>query len=152
MNITLMTTESPNNMIDKTVTIVADYSGAVARVNLSVENPVLILEESVANIMSANYCYIAEFHRYYFITDKTTDVNGLWTISLKVDVLESFKYDIYQLKGIVQRQKDNYDMYLRDDKIPVGARKTVAVRQIGTSIFPISSSNVPSVVMLVLGG
>lgn len=148
MNITLMNTDSPNNMINKTVTIVADYTGAVARVNLSVENPVLILEESVANIMSANYCYIAEFHRYYFITDKTTDVNGLWTISLKVDVLESFKNDIFQLKGIVQRQKDNYDMYLRDDKIPVSARKTVAVRKFTN---PFANEN-PCVLMLVLGG
>lgn len=152
MNITLMNTDSPNNMINKVCTIVADYTGAVARVNVSVENPVLILEESVANIMGANYCYISDFGRYYFITDKTCDVNGMWTISLKVDVLESFKYDIYQLKGIVQRQKDNYDMYLRDDKIPVGARKTVAVRKIGNTIMPVDASNVPCVIMLVLGG
>lgn len=152
MNITLMNTDSPNNMINKVCTIVADYTGAVARLNVSVETPVLILEESVANIMSANYCYISDFGRYYFIADKTCDANGLWSISCKVDVLESFKNDIYHLKGIVQRQKDNYDMYLRDDKIPVGARKTVAVRNIGTSIFPGDSSPIPSVVMLVLGG
>lgn len=149
MNITLMNTDSPNNMINKTVTIVADYTGAVARVNISVETPVLILEESVANIMNANYCYIAEFHRYYFITDKTADANGLWTISLKVDVLESFKYDIFRLKGIVQRQRDNYDMYLRDDKIPIGARKTVAIRNFG---YVFGNNSVPSVIMLVLGG
>ena len=148
MNIILMNTDSPNNMINKTVTIVTDYTGAVARVNLSVENPVLILEESVANIMNANYCYIAEFNRYYFITDKTADANGLWTISLKVDVLESFKNDIFNLKGIVSRQKDNYDMYLKDDKIPVGARKIVAVRKFA-KIF---NGEQPSVVMLVLGG
>ena len=149
MNITLMNTDSPNNMINKTVTIVADYSGAVARVNISVETPVLILEESVANIMNANYCYISEFHRYYFITDKTADANGLWTISLKVDVLESFKNDIFRLKGIVQRQRDNYDMYLRDDKIPIGARKTVAVRNFG---YVFDNNSVPCVIMLALGG
>lgn len=147
MNITLMSTESPNNMIDKTVTIVADYTGAVARVNLSVENPVLILEESVVNIMSANYCYIAEFHRYYFITDKTADVNGVWTISLKVDVLESFKNDIYQLRGIVQRQKDNYNMYLKDEKIPVDCRKAISYRK-----FPSSPFGLPYLTMIVLGG
>lgn len=147
MNITLMNTDSPNNMIDKTVTIVADYTGAVARVNLSVENPVLILEESVANIMSANYCYISDFGRYYYITDKTADVNGVWTISLKVDVLESFKNDIYQLKGIVQRQKDNYNMYLKDDKIPVDCRKAISYRK-----FPSSPFGLPYLTMIVLGG
>ena len=147
MNITLMNTDSPNNMINKIVTIVADYTGAVARVNVSVENPVLILEESVANIMSANYCFIAEFHRYYFITDKTSDVNGVWTISLKVDVLESFKNEIFHLKGIVQRQKNNYDMYLPDNKIPTDAHKTVSIYNFGGTF-----NGTPSLSMLVTGG
>lgn len=147
MNITLMNTDSPNNMINKVCTIVSDYTGAVARVNVSVENPVLILEESVANIMSANYCYISDFGRYYFIADKTCDVNGLWTISCKVDVLESFKNDIYHLKGIVQRQKDNYNMYLKDDKIPVDCRKAISYRK-----FPSSPFGLPYLTMITLGG
>lgn len=147
MNITLMNTDSPNNMIGKTATTVSDYTGAVARVNVSVENPVLILEESVANIMSANYCYISDFGRYYFITDKQCDSNGLWTISLKVDVLESFKNDIYNLKGIVQRQKNNYNMYLVDPKIPVDCRKAISYRK-----FPSSPFGLPYLTMIVLGG
>lgn len=147
MNITLMNTDSPNNMINKVCTIISDYTGAVARVNVSVENPVLILEESVANIMSANYCYISDFGRYYFITDKTCDVNGLWTISCKVDVLESFKNDIFRLKGIVQRQKDNYNMYLKDDKIPVDCRKAISYRK-----FPSSPFGLPYLTMITLGG
>ena len=149
MNINLMYTESPNNTINKTADVVATYTGAVARTNLSIENPVLILEESVSNVANANYCYITEFGRWYYITDKTADVNGLWTITCKVDVLKSFKADIDNLKGIVSRQKDNYDMYLKDDKIPVGARKTVAVRKFG-NVF--GNDPKPCVVMLVLGG
>lgn len=148
MNINLMYTDSPNNTIGKTVSILATYTGAVARTNLSIETPVLVLEETTANVANANYCYISEFERYYYIVDKTADVNGLWTLQLKVDVLESFKTDIFNLKGIVKRNKDNYDMYLRDDRIPVGARKTVAVRQFG-NVFP---NNDPCVVMLVMGG
>ena len=149
MNINLMYTDSPNNTINKTADVVATYTGAVARTNLSIENPVLILEESVSNIADANYCYISEFGRYYYIVDKTADVNGLWTIACKVDVLESFKNDIFNLKGIVQRQKDNYDMYLTDPKIPVGARKTIAVRKFG-NVF--GNDPKPCVIMLVLGG
>lgn len=149
MNINLMYTESPNNTIGKVANILATYTGAVARTNLSIENPVLILEESVTNIANANYCYIAEFERYYYIVDKTADVNGIWTLNLKVDVLESFKNDIYHLHGIAQRQKDNYDMYLKDDRIPVGARKTVAVRKFG-NVF--GNNPKPCVIMLVLGG
>lgn len=149
MNISLLYTDAPNNQLNKSVEYISEYSGAVARVNVSVETPVLILEESVANIISANYCYIAEFGRYYYITDKTCDVNGLWTIALKVDVLKSFASSIDDLKGIVQRQKDNYDMYLRDTMIPVSARKTVAVRKFN-NVF--GDNNSPCVLMLVLGG
>lgn len=149
MNISLLYTDAPNNQLNKSVEYISEYSGAVARVNVSIETPVLILEESVANIISANYCYISEFGRYYYITDKTCDVNGLWTIALKVDVLKSFASSIDDLKGIVQRQKDNYDMYLRDSMIPVSARKTVAVRKF-TNVF--GDNNSPCVLMLVLGG
>lgn len=152
MNISLLYTDSPNNQLNKSVEQIAEYSGAVARVNVSVENPVLILEESVSNIISANYCYIAEFGRYYYIVDKTADANGLWTIALKVDVLKSFASSIDDLKGIVQRQRDNYDMYLKDDKIPVSARKTVAIKQLGSVVAPGASASHPSVIMLVLGG
>lgn len=152
MNISLLYTDAPNNQLNKSVEQIAEYSGAVARVNVSVENPVLILEESVSNIMSANYCYIAEFGRYYYIVDKTADANGLWTIALKVDVLKSFASSIDDLKGIVQRQRDNYDMYLKDDRIPVSARKTVAIRQLGSVVAPGTSASHPSVIMLVLGG
>lgn len=152
MNISLLYTDAPNNQLNKSVESIADYSGAVARVNVSVENPVLILEESVSNIMSANYCYIAEFGRYYYITDKTADANGLWTLSLKVDVLKSFATYIDDLKGVVQRQRDNYDMYLKDDRIPVSARKTIAIRQLGGHASPGESAAHPCVVMLVLGG
>lgn len=149
MNISLLYTDAPNNQLNKSVDYISTYSGAVARVNVSVETPVLILEESVSNIISANYCYIQEFGRYYYITDKTCDVNGLWTISLKVDVLKSFASSIDDLTGIVQRQKDNYDMYLRDSKIPISARKTIAVRKFN-SVFGTNTS--PCVLMLVLGG
>lgn len=148
MEINLMYTESPNNAINKVCDIIATYSGAVARTNISIENPVLVLEETCANVVNANYCYISEFGRYYYITDKQANVNGLWTISLAVDVLESFKADIYALHGVVKRQTENYDMYLRDDRIPVGARKTVAVRSFG-NVFP---NNNPCVTMLVMGG
>lgn len=149
MNISLCYTDSPNITLNKSLTFISEYTGAVARVNVSIENPVLILEESVTNIVSANYCYIAEFGRYYYITDKTCDVNGLWTISLKVDVLKSFMTDIDNLKGVVIRQRDNYDMYLRDNKIPIDTRKIVAVRKFNR-IFGDSAQ--PCVVMLVLGG
>lgn len=157
MDISLYNCTAPVNMLDKSsyLTGTASYTGAVARQNVSMIRPVLKLEESCAIIASSNYAYISEFGRYYQIVDKRADENGLFTITLEVDVLMSFGSDIANLKGIVSRQKDNYDMYLKDSRIPVGARKVMAIRKWGNTIFTSKASGTgakKSLTMLVLGG
>lgn len=54
-----------------------------------VTNPVILME--LENPIGFNYAYIPEFGRYYFIDDIISVRTGLWKISMKVDVLESFK-------------------------------------------------------------
>lgn len=157
MDIALYNCTAPVNMLDKSgfLTGTASYTGAVARQNVSMIRPVLKLEESCANIASSNYAYITDFGRYYQIVDKRADENGLFTVTLEVDVLMSYSSDIKQLRGIVSRQKDNYDMYLNDSKIPVGARKVMAIRRWGETIFTSKATGTgakKSLTMLVLGG
>jgi len=157
MDISLYNCTAPINQLDKSgaLTGIASYTGAVARQNVSMVRPVLKLEESCANIAGSNYAYISDFGRYYQIVDKRADENGLFTITLEVDVLMSYCSDIKQLRGIVARQKDNYDMYLNDSKIPVGARKVMAIRKWGSTIFTskaTGSGAKKSLTMLVLGG
>lgn len=157
MDIALYNCTAPVNMLDKSgfLTGTASYTGAVARQNVSMIRPVLKLEESCANIAASNYAYITDFGRYYQIVDKRADENGLFTITLEVDVLMSYCSDIKQLRGIVARQKDNYDMYLNDSKIPVGARKVMAIRKWGGTIFTSKATGTgakKSLTMLVLGG
>lgn len=157
MDIALYNCTAPVNMLDKSgfLTGTASYTGAVARQNVSMIRPVLKLEESCANIAASNYAYITDFGRYYQIIDKRADENGLFTVTLEVDVLMSYCSDIKQLRGIVKRQKDNYDMYLNDPRIPVGARKVMAIRPWGHTIFTSKASGSgakKSLTMLVLGG
>lgn len=50
-----------------------------------------------------NYCYIKDFKRYYFIEskDKVKGSNGLMCrLTLKVDVLESYKLDILNSRDV----------------------------------------------------
>lgn len=42
-------------------------------------------------VSSYNYCYIVEWHRYYFITDRVIGPNKLMSLSLELDPLMSFK-------------------------------------------------------------
>lgn len=70
----------------------------------SVTNPTILFEHS--NISVYNYVYIPDFNRYYFVSEITNVRNGLWRVSLSVDVLESFKKDILNLSCIIDKQQN----------------------------------------------
>ena len=149
MNISLCYTASPNNMLVKEYTSIGSYSGNM-RSEISALNPTINIElgNNTSGVMEANYAYIPDFGKYYFIRNKTCIVNSLWKFDLEEDVLMTYHDDILTGSGIVERQKDNYDMYLRDNMIPISARKTVAVRKFAN---PFTDAH-PCVLMLVLGG
>lgn len=117
MNIILYNSQAEPNTLNKTskLTQKAVYNGAVARQNLSIMNPVLVLEESISNIAGVNYCYIADFERYYYVKEITCNINGLFTLVLAVDVLMSFQSVIELQRGIVRKNANIYNMYLPGD-------------------------------------
>lgn len=148
MEFTLMYTDSPNNMLEKNYTVIDGYSGTM-RAAISALRPVIDveIEDATTTIMQANYAYIQSFDRFYFIRNKTALNNGLWRFELEMDVLMSFSTDIKNLKAVVERQTNNYDMYLPDPRIPVDCRKTVSYRE-----FPGNHFGLPYLSMVVLGG
>lgn len=153
MNITLYKSTAEPNRLNKTsfLTQLASYTGAVARQNLSIMNPLLVLQESIANIKDANYCYISDFGRYYYIREKTCDANGLYTLVLNIDVLMSYKTDILLQKGIVSKQEGIYNMYLPSD-VPSEVRPlvtTVKMNPVSTGGFTNQSD---TYVLLAIGG
>ena len=60
--------------------------------NTSLMNPVFKLDIG-SNPIGKNYCHVADFDRYYFITDISSHQN-FWYISCTCDVLASFKTEI----------------------------------------------------------
>ena len=57
----------------------------------SIIRPTISLDIGQAgNPTGYNYCYIPAFNRYYYVSDWIFE-NRLWTASLKVDALASFK-------------------------------------------------------------
>ena len=158
MTITFYQSTAAPNEVDKSgkLTSVAAYTDAKPNIALDIMNPTIVVEETTQNIMDANYCYITELDRYYHITGKAGPVNGMAIISCTVDPLMSFKDKILALKGIASRNKENYDMYLKDERIPVAARKTISIRKFtgsgGQSGYTPFGVNGAYVYMLVLGG
>ena len=78
----------------------------------SLMNPTFKL--SIANNpIGKNYVYVADFNRYYFITDIRSYLN-FWYISCKCDVLASFKTEIGSQSHYILRSASDYDEYISD--------------------------------------
>lgn len=98
MDIVIGYTADAPNKIDKEFTNQFTVSGTL-RKNTSIVNPIIDVE--IADLSQANYVYIPLFHRYYYITNISVTVNGLWQIVLSVDVLKSFAPYIKNLSVIL---------------------------------------------------
>ena len=145
VDVTLYYNADKNIVAQKHLTSIGSFTGDF-RATADVLRPTLMIEGEVST--SANYVYIPDFHRYYYISERREITKDLTEFSLYVDVRKSFYNNLMANKGIVARNEHNYNTYLRDAKIPVDARKTVAVRKF-SSVFGAAN---PCVVMLVLGG
>lgn len=78
-------------------------------------NPNIILKNQIHNF-SYNYCFIPSFNRYYFIENIEILNNNLLLLSLKIDVLMTYKNDINnsfvtitESSEILNENKLNYD-------------------------------------------
>ena len=109
MDITLSVTHSEKNKLEKVLTDSQVFTGTLRGIT-SVISPEIDLE--IENPTGFNYAYIPDFGRYYFISDMVSIRSGLWKISMRVDVLMSFKSDILNSQGIiVDTESVNADVY-----------------------------------------
>ena len=102
--ISLFKTASENNRVVKVLTDEKQLSGEL-RNQTSVLNPTIRIE-SADNISGYNYCYISEFGRYYYITDIVSVRTNCWVISLRCDVLMSYKDEIQSINVILNNTQE----------------------------------------------
>ena len=102
--ISLFKTVSENNRVVKTLTDEKQLSGEL-RNQTSVLNPSIIIE-SADNISTYNYAYIPEFSRYYYITEIISVRTNCWAISLRCDVLMSYKDEIRSMSVILNNTQE----------------------------------------------
>ena len=102
--ISLFKTASENNRVVKVLTDEKQLSGEL-RNQTSILNPNIRIE-SADNISTYNYAYIPEFGRYYYITDIHIVRTNCWTVSLRCDVLMSYKDEIQGLNVILNNTQE----------------------------------------------
>lgn len=114
-DIILYRNESPTNFVNKDLKKIYLFQGNL-RDNSSLIDPVIIFQASDPGFHAnkTNYLYIADFGRYYYITDIISTHFPLWEIHCHVDVLMSYADQIKEQVAIVARQEANYNMMLDD--------------------------------------
>lgn len=125
MNIKLYKTSSDKRVATKVTTEIATVTGVVLKENTSVVNPIIVLKDTVSNIIDCNYIYIGAFKRYYFVTDKISVKNGLWELHLHCDVLSTYWSQLKECDAIVKRQETDYNAYITDTATPVLPQRKV---------------------------
>lgn len=145
MTITLCVNNSEKNKLNKSLSDINSFSGTL-KDETSIVDPVVIME--LENPAGFNYAYIPEFDRYYFITDMASIRNGLWRISMHVDVLQSFRNYILNCPVILSdTEVHGKEMYLSGD---VWKSKVKEVTNIVN--FPSGLSSTGYFILITAGG
>lgn len=120
MEVIFYRNESPKNKIVKTVTEVTTMSGTL-RDRCDITRPTVIFSDD--EVVNANYMYIPDFNRYYFIDSIESIRTGLWSVTARVDVLASYASTILSqsviLADTAATQKNTYipnDAFVRTVK------------------------------------
>ena len=107
----LYTTKTPNNTIGKVLENETEYNIKFKSQADRTKPVVVLMSETMIDF---NYAYIPDFNRYYFVESIEVTPNKIYNISLRCDVLESFKNDILVSSGFVNQQTTPNKYYNSD--------------------------------------
>lgn len=110
--------------------------------NNDVLSPTIVYQSDDGSSPDFNYCKIAEYSRYYFVTGVSWLGNNLYRVDLKVDPLMTYASTIDTARGTILRTADPdlYSRILKDDMALLNPGYYVkAERLSSTSIFTLSN-------------
>lgn len=117
----LYTTDDPFTATKTTTTVAASVT-IVPKANLDILSPVVVLAYNAA-YLGANYAYIPDLGRYYFIRDQILSPGKQIALQLNIDIRMSWDAGIRGCSGVVVRSESVGPTYFPDDKYPVDPRR-----------------------------
>ena len=108
-------------------------------------NPVIKMAYNAYHV-NINYCYIADFGRYYFINDYVIEGDTI-TLYLHVDVLYTYRNTILQSQCVALRSSSHGNLFFKDDFIQAEAGYRYNV-----SKFPYNFASVGGTYILYIAG
>ena len=140
MNIDLYKNLSDPDVVYKNITQIGTSISVQIWNPISIEDPELIIELDAALIPDVNYLYIADYGRYYVITNKEIIEGNKIHVNAHVDVMKSFFDSCKGSPVIAKRSTNKYDVRIDDPKILKLPKPTFIYRKIGDT-FTASNSN-----------
>ena len=149
MTVTFYSVSDDARVLNKTLgDAVATLSAVEIWGECSIMDPVLKLVYD-ADLLDANYCYISDWKRYYYIENYDLSNGREMYVRMHEDVLMSNKTAIGNLECTIVRTAKNgkANLYLDDGKF-----KVLNYPRIQTKKFPNSLNKTLSYVLTVAGG
>lgn len=144
MDLVFYMNASDPETIGKSLTAVTTLSGYLKN-DCDIINPRIVVENT--GMINANYCYIAEFGRYYYIDRQTIMSNHKVMLEMSVDVLESFKTQINALSCIIDDSTTQNDKYINGEQWKTKVKTTTHIVN-----FPSGLNNDGAFILITAGG
>lgn len=145
MKVQIYKTASEKNKLNKQLKLVKEINVKLLNDTEILKPVVEVSHIPIKDLNSANYMYIPDLNRYYFIDNIELMTGNNVYISGSVDVLMTYMADILNLKGTVKRSESLKNGYIIDENY-----KSVSYSQIVTKRFP-NSMNQDSFILMTVG-
>lgn len=135
MVVTTFINKSQSNVIEKNLEQLQTFEVSLIH-EFNILTPVLIFTKSNYNF-NANYIYISQYNRYYFINDITTSSGNRVQINCSIDVLKTYAEQIKNCPCVVLRSESIGINQITDDKLPISPNQFFVVATDLTAITPL---------------
>ena len=144
MEIILYKSSSDPRVVTKTISDAITYSTATARDAFDAMGGSIIIATS-SDLSDYNYAYISDVGRYYYIKDITVLRDGVWQLTISIDVLMTYDSAIRALHGTVDRQTNVNNGYISDPEY-----NALTFSAIVTKTFPNAMTS-DSIILMTIG-
>lgn len=115
MNVILYHNKSDKREAYKSLKSLGSYEGELKE-DSGIVNPTILLNMSSIP-KNANYAYIAEFGRYYYVGESVSKGSTLWQVSMSSDPLMTSYDQLIKLSAVIERQENVMNWYLEDQRL-----------------------------------
>lgn len=133
MKVIFYKNNSDNRVVNKQLTVIKELN-ITRKIEKSIFEPVIEIVKD-KHINNCNYVYIEEFNRFYFVVDIMELDGNIYRITMKEDVLSSFKNSILNLKACVERQEFKRNTKIVDNELILQSNNNFICKTVGNPII-----------------